>query len=287
MERRWAGGLWHISRLCSGSFVGASRVLCRHAMCWAPSAPIVGAHPVFGRLGARERGCFDRTRTRLGLQLAASGSAAVMSAARRRCGRRVLGAFWREWEWRPAAAAAGFAARTSSRGGLLASGHGPSLRPACLFSQAVSLSLSRSLSVCMCVCVAELFPRCSCWRPRQAGSRRPPGSQRQPRSPTAAPPRPCPPLCRSRAHQDREEGVSRHHREVLQPPDPGLRHQQAHLPGGGHHPVQAPAQQDCRLHYAPDEAHPARPRARHLPQAAGAHLKPRARTHGHKQTKAD
>ena len=83
--------------------------------------------------------------------------------------------------------------------------------------------------------------------------------------------------CRSREDQDREEGLEvrpgaaawaphtvqrsplqpspppplpqGHHREVLPATDPGLRHQQAHLRGGGDHPVQAPAQQDCRLHH--------------------------------------
>lgn len=38
-----------------------------------------------------------------------------------------------------------------------------------------------------------------------------------------------------------------YHREVLQPADPGFRHQQAPVRGGRRHPVQAPAQQDCRV----------------------------------------
>ena len=113
----------------------------------------------------------------------------------------------------------------------------------------------------------------------------------RPRPPSSAPPRaslvvifrvfglfPCPvggraldpsPTLTSPARLSRSSGLSRHHREVLLSPDARLRHQQAHRRGCRHHPLQASSQQDRRVHHAPHEAHPARSRARHLPQAPG------------------
>jgi hypothetical protein len=86
--------------------------------------------------------------------------------------------------------------------------------------------------------------------PRGAsGPGRPGGALDAVPSPALAAPAPAPPPPGSRAHQDREEGVAGDHREVLQPPDAGLRHQQARLRGDRHHPEQAPAQQDRRLHH--------------------------------------
>ena len=68
--------------------------------------------------------------------------------------------------------------------------------------------------------------------------------------------------------ENREEGVARDDREVLLSHDAGLPDKQEDCGGGGHHPVQAVAQQDCRVRDALDEAHPARPRARHFAEAA-------------------
>ena len=55
----------------------------------------------------------------------------------------------------------------------------------------------------------------------------------------------------SRSYQDREEGRSPHHWEVLHSPDCGLPHQQACCRGDCHHPQQASSQQDCRVWSSP------------------------------------
>ena len=46
-----------------------------------------------------------------------------------------------------------------------------------------------------------------------------------------------------RQNEDREEGCSGHHREVLHQADPRLRHQQEDHRGGRRHPLEAPPQQ--------------------------------------------
>lgn len=73
---------------------------------------------------------------------------------------------------------------------------------------------------------------------------------------------PCP-------HKDREEVVAAGDRGVLLANDPGLSHEQEGPGGGGHHSLEAPAQQDRRVLDPPHEADPEGSGPGHLPHAPG------------------
>lgn len=73
----------------------------------------------------------------------------------------------------------------------------------------------------------------------------------------------------SSPHQNRQASVACGDREVLPSSHTGFPHQQEDLRRGRHHPFQAIAQQDCRIHDAFDEEDSARACSWYQLQAAG------------------